>query len=658
MSLQLRPYQKDCVDRAIAKNTIVNLPTGCGKTLVAVRVIQHYLTSSPDRKVAFLVPTRPLVKQQAEYCRQQCNIESHPPVVQTLVGQDQAEWKQVDWDKCLRRSHIFLGTAALFQQAFVTYKYLAISDFSLFVFDECHNAVGNSPMASVMRDGVAPLADCGKTAPRILGLTASFVNGSIKAIEKKRRVLEALLLSTLFCPDVDSNFSPDSFKLVHWKRCDCDSQTHLITKHVEAAVNVVGQVKEIAKVLRRCCHVFQELGYDGLQFYIEKTIVLQIIERAARLKQQNDLSSIACANQMLQRLPVLRSQLKILSEKMGSVLSEQNAMLRSPKLERLIDLLRGLFESKGPEFRGIVFVEQVALVSSLAKELNVSLRGVKCGAVAGTGYQSDKERQAQLNKFKSGEIRILAATATLEEGIDVSTCAFVVRFSSVATTKAHIQGAGRARHPDALVFYFENSPDDERQKELVLMSAAKDQALSLKESDLSAAASAMNLSMYQRHPYPWATARGNVESGAEVNVFNCKQIFNQFCSITLGATIQPKKVLYQYTFLPGGQKVLCKVRFPTREGWRSLTETDYTTFWSSVDFNSIFPMERCRKSSSEKREMSFVYLVVVQLREKGLLDDHNTPDRSIQLAARENCPLSSSWSDAIHFKNKVFQSIS
>ena len=109
------------------------------------------------------------------------------------------------------RSHILLGTAALFQQIFVTEKRVQLGKISLIVFDECHNACGNSPMAVVMRDGVAPF--CQKhgidQGPRILGLTASFVNGNLKNIDQKRQQLEALLLSTIICPAVQERISDD-----------------------------------------------------------------------------------------------------------------------------------------------------------------------------------------------------------------------------------------------------------------------------------------------------------------------------------------------------------------------------------------------------------------------------------------------------------------
>jgi endoribonuclease Dicer len=302
----------------------------------------------------------------------------------------------------------------------------------------------------------------------------------------------------------------------------------------------------------------------------------------------------------------------------------------------------------------------VALVSSLAKVLNESMvsLGLRCGAVAGTGYQSESERQSQLGLFRSGDVRILAATAALEEGIDVSDCAFVVRYSSVPTTKAHIQGAGRARHPNAVIYYFENNPRLERQKEAKMTSVARDMSLSLGSGELQDAVRTILISPGQRHPYPCGRSGRAFEDGSgEVNVFNAKQIFIQYCSITLGSTVQPKSDLYQYNNKPGEQNLLARIRFPTPGGWRSISQVDYKSFWELTDIDQVVSESRSkRKSQAEKEEMCFVYIVVILLREAGFLDNHNRPAPAIRFDVNRNCDLAAAWSNAIAIKNSVFQS--
>ena len=47
--------------------------------------------------------------------------------------------------------------------------------------------------------------------------------------------------------------------------------------------------------------------------------------------------------------------------------------------------------------------------------------------VSGQSSMTEKEREKNLGKFRSGDVRVLVSTAALEEGIDVPNCQFVVR---------------------------------------------------------------------------------------------------------------------------------------------------------------------------------------------------------------------------------------
>ena len=660
--LELRPYQQECFERAKKQNTIVNLDTGFGKTLIAARLVEHFLDTNPTKRIAFLVPTRPLVEQQAEYIAKHCRVAGHPPVVQKLVGQNQTSWNQSDWDSCMRTSHVILGTAAWFQQGFVTDRFFRVEHFSLIVFDECHNATGNSPMAAVMHDAVAPFLNAnGSSCPRILGLTASFVNGNLRNMNKKRRDLEALLQSTIFCPKVKEKLANDKFIYVPWKRDEAaDRHKQAIQRHVERAIAHMPPLKDATKLINRCAHVFEQLGTCSLFYYVDKVVIQQLNDKAHSMKDIDD-RSLKCACRILAGLDGLRAELKRLRCALGADPFALEAAPRSFKVAKLVELLKQVFKARDPsQHRGIVFCEQVALVSSLAKLLNDALSdiGLRCGAVAGSGYQSEKDRQSHLDSFKNGRIQILVATAALEEGIDVPECAFVVRYSSVPTTKAHIQGAGRARHPDATIYYFDNDPVEERRKETSMKETAGNSALGLSMKELQDAAESMSSTIDLRHPFPFPSLGGPppAEDG-QVNVFNCKKIFNNFCSVMLGTTIRPKNDLYKYRNQPGERKILESIQFPTPDGWHAKSAEDYGEYWRGCDFEKLFSSERTRrKSAPEKEEMAFVYIVVVELRKQGLLNQHNQPVKIFQFDTKRSCSLAAEWCDTIHVKNAIFQS--
>jgi Fanconi anemia group M protein len=53
----VRDYQRAIIQTCVMKNTLVSLPTGLGKTLIAAVVMHNYLRWFPDKKVVFLAPS-------------------------------------------------------------------------------------------------------------------------------------------------------------------------------------------------------------------------------------------------------------------------------------------------------------------------------------------------------------------------------------------------------------------------------------------------------------------------------------------------------------------------------------------------------------------------------------------------------------------------
>src|SRR5207302_5033080 len=69
--IEAREYQRAIAKSALAANTLVVLPTGLGKTIVALLVAADRLTGYPQSKILILAPTRPLVLQHAQFFTEQ-----------------------------------------------------------------------------------------------------------------------------------------------------------------------------------------------------------------------------------------------------------------------------------------------------------------------------------------------------------------------------------------------------------------------------------------------------------------------------------------------------------------------------------------------------------------------------------------------------------
>ncbi len=74
-SLQHRLYQSSILSEAIHKNMLVVLPTGTGKTPIAILLAAQRLEKYPDSKILVLAPTRPLVSQHYKSFAKFMNID-------------------------------------------------------------------------------------------------------------------------------------------------------------------------------------------------------------------------------------------------------------------------------------------------------------------------------------------------------------------------------------------------------------------------------------------------------------------------------------------------------------------------------------------------------------------------------------------------------
>ena len=67
ISIKPRVYQEAIINTAKNNNTLVVLPTGLGKTLIALYLSIHRIQKYPGEKILFLAPTRPLIEQHINY---------------------------------------------------------------------------------------------------------------------------------------------------------------------------------------------------------------------------------------------------------------------------------------------------------------------------------------------------------------------------------------------------------------------------------------------------------------------------------------------------------------------------------------------------------------------------------------------------------------
>ena len=91
-SIEKRDYQVNLANQAIKENCIVVLPTGLGKTAIALHVIAEYLSKGTGGAL-FLAPTRVLVNQHYEFLKANLTLDD----ISLITGEDPIQKRTKLW---------------------------------------------------------------------------------------------------------------------------------------------------------------------------------------------------------------------------------------------------------------------------------------------------------------------------------------------------------------------------------------------------------------------------------------------------------------------------------------------------------------------------------------------------------------------------------
>lgn len=202
--LQLRPYQMEVAQPALeGKNIIICLPTGSGKTRVAVYITKDHLDkkkqASESGKVIVLVNKVMLAEQ---LFRKEFN-----PFLKKwyrIIGLSGDTQLKISFPEVVKSYDVIISTAQILENSLLNLESgeddgVQLSDFSLIIIDECHHtnkeAVYNNIMRRYLRQKLRnnKLKKQNKPPvhlPQILGLTASpGVGAAKKQSEAEKHIL-------------------------------------------------------------------------------------------------------------------------------------------------------------------------------------------------------------------------------------------------------------------------------------------------------------------------------------------------------------------------------------------------------------------------------------------------------------------------------------
>ena len=368
--LMRREYQFQITHDALFTNSLVCLPTGLGKTLIAAVVMYNYYRWFPSGKVVFLAPTRPLVDQQKAACRDICGMPTEETC--TLMGSTK---KDVDGTRrsLWREKRVFFCTPQTMDND-IRDGVCPANEVVCLVIDEAHRAKGKHAYTQVVqqlweRD----------VKFRLLALTATPGHN----VNEVQQVVRALTIGR-----IDFRSDQDADVRKHTHKRDIKLETVPSTKAIDL---VQGLLRDSLKpILKRALAIKQvPMGLtvarflDGTSHQIPAAYTIQSIRKEMHEAggMNNHLHWLMCQahhiasvnKSLMENTPQVavdyaagvadRPQVQALMRE-NTTYIEAMEMLRSmagkgahhsPKLARLTQILRRHFATSDAGSRVIVF---------------------------------------------------------------------------------------------------------------------------------------------------------------------------------------------------------------------------------------------------------------------------------------------------------------
>ncbi|MDY6776800.1 MAG: DEAD/DEAH box helicase, partial [Candidatus Nanohaloarchaea archaeon] len=445
-SLESRTYQEVIAAEAAESNTLVVLPTGLGKTAVAILLAAQRLEERPGSKVLMMAPTRPLAEQHRNEFERCLKVDTD--VFEVLTGETRPEKRAEVW----KEVGAFFATPQVVENDVINDR-VDLEDFSLIVFDEVHRATGDYPYKYVADRYVEESDD-----PRILGLTAS-PGGDRDKIE---RVADNLYIHNF---EARSEDDPDVEPYVE------DKEVNWVK--VSLSRNFERVKKQLGEAERKRLKKLKGLGLLDSISNVRKTDLLKLRgEIGSRLNEEDDpklyqgMSHVAACMKVEHALELLETQgvkpLYRFFEKMEkdpgskaakSLLEDEsfrNAMSvtewmynngkKHPKLKKAKKLLE---EKIGEEETAIVFTQYRDTVDLIHDELE-GISDLEPVRFKGQKEEFTQKRQIEiLDEFRDGEHNVLVSTSVGEEGLDIPSVDYVFFYEPVPSEIRSIQRKGR-----------------------------------------------------------------------------------------------------------------------------------------------------------------------------------------------------------------------
>ncbi|MDG6902355.1 MAG: DEAD/DEAH box helicase [Nitrososphaerota archaeon] len=454
-SLKPREYQKKIAETASSANTLVVLPTGLGKTMIALLVAAERLERYPDGKVMVLAPTKPLVLQHHETFRQYLDLP--PSALAVLTGTVDPGEREVMW---LKARAVFATPQTVFND--VRHGRVSLSEVTLAVFDEAHRSVKDytyTKLAGAYKEG----AD----HPLILGLTASPGASREKVGEIKRSLfIERVEARTEASEDVKDYVEQTAIEAIKVKVPPEYEELILrirelfndkVKKLVAAGFLKSGRITKKALLEARgaiSARLKAAQSQGGQKGYIFGAIINQaqsvvIIHALELLETQGASSLVRYLERVREKPDKGKSTASLVKDPKWLRIEEEATRLYNaehPKIGVMTSVIREQFSRKA-DSKAIVFTQYRDTIEDIVKALEragySAERFVGQADRAGSKGMDQQTQSDSLERFRQGDFKILVSSSIGEEGLHVPDVDLVVFYEAVPSEIRYIQRRGR-----------------------------------------------------------------------------------------------------------------------------------------------------------------------------------------------------------------------
>ena len=455
ISLKPRDYQTSILNTAKEKNTLVILPTGTGKTLIAIMLAIERFKKYPLQKILILAPTKPLIEQHINSFKKV--LPEDWADMQLFTGKTKSDQRKRIW----KTAEFIFSTPQCIAND-LKKKLYDLEEVSLLIVDEAHRCMKNYAYNIVTK-----IYRIQAQNPRILALTAS-PGGDKKTIKEvcDNLSIESVEIRTRDSPDVKKYLQELDFEKIEVDFPKEFLEIKMLLeeiysekiKQLKERKLIFGPTNKI-QILKLQSRLMQELknSKDG-----NKMQGVSLCAQALKISHAIDLIETQTLTSFIEYIKGLFKQASEKQSRAVQQITKDQRFTKAyslsltiskehPKLEELKKQITSKI-SENPTSKIIIFAQFRETVNKINQELN-KIPNIKSEIFVGQAIKQNsygestglkqKEQKQIIEDFKEGKLNVLISTSIGEEGLDIPEVSMVIFYEPVPSAIRKIQRAGR-----------------------------------------------------------------------------------------------------------------------------------------------------------------------------------------------------------------------